>query len=478
VTEFSEEDYKLFRYAISSLQLATIVDVSGKIRYIGESYAKILGTTLEAARGQPVQNVIPDTEMPKVLRTGQPQTGSIFIMKNRVPIIVDRLPIYDESGVMKGAISVTSLSDVSSMHKLSETISALERENELYRNQLDALTNSTFSLDSLIGVSPSMRKLKNTIQKVAPSDLPILITGKTGTGKEIVADAIHYLSKRRFGKFVKINCAAIPKDLLESELFGYREGAFTGASKGGKIGKFQAANDGTLLLDEIGELPMQLQSKLLRVLQEHEVERIGDVKSVPFNARIICSTNRDLLQMISEGTFREDLYYRINVVELHVPPLRKRKEDIPALCNTLIKKINHDYGCNSAGVSDSMLSLFGEYDWPGNVRELEHVLERAVVLSPSGVLKPEDFDFFLYRLKQSRLQSQMTAASEVAAADDERSGPDTLQNLKKQAERDAILSALSKAGGNKSKAAKLLGIQRSLLYVKMKAYGIDLGTKA
>ena len=255
--------------------------------------------------------------------------------------------------------------------------------------------------------------------------------------------------------YIKINCAAIPKELLESELFGYVEGAFTGASKKGKIGKFELADNGTLLLDEIGEMPLPLQAKLLRVLQEKEVDRVGSSSPTKVNVRIICSTNRDLLQMVHDGKFREDLYYRINTVELPIPPLRERMGDLRELCSFFLKKIKEEYGLATTGISEEVYRLFNQYRWPGNVRELEHVLERLVVVNPNGEIGIDSCDFLLERMKnESGLETDLERL--------------TLQEKRNQAEREAILDALQKTGGNKTKAALRLGIDRSMLYIKMR----------
>jgi len=273
---------------------------------------------------------------------------------------------------------------------------------------------------------------------------------------------VHQLSNRRYGNFIKVNCAAIPKDLLESELFGYSEGAFSGASKGGKVGKFEQANNGTILLDEIGELPLPLQSKLLRILQEHKLERIGSIKSIQLDIRIICCTNQNIEQMINEGRFRQDLYYRINTVELNIPPLRDRLTDIPLLCEHFIKKINQYHNCSIVGISDKVLQHFLNYNWPGNVRELEHVLERACVMSSTAILDVEHFDFFLPRIYRNITIEDNDSFSKL----------ETLSNKKNHAEQKAIIQALETTKGNKSKAAILLDITRSQLYEKLKRYDL------
>ena len=306
------------------------------------------------------------------------------------------------------------------------------------------------------GSGPAMQAALAQLEQAAHSDVNVLLLGETGVGKEVFARAIHQSSGRSLQSYVKINCAAIPGTLLESELFGYADGAFSGAAKGGKIGKFELANHGTLLLDEIGEMPLDLQSKLLRVLQEKEIERVGGIKSVEVDVRIICCTNQNLEKMVQEGRFREDLYYRINVVELNIPPLRERLEDIPPLCSFFLEKVNEENGYAITGLEEDVLTLFDAYPWPGNVRELEHVIERAAVRCKSGMMTTRHVDFLAARASRQREQTQLEPAS--------------LRERTQQAELESILQALDRTGGNKTKAARLLGIDRSRLYSKLKKY--------
>lgn len=458
--EYIELD-ELLKGVIDSLYLCVVVDDRGAIRYLSKSYAEILGVDDLTVVGTPIKQVIFNTGLLRVMETGRDEVGKVFFMKNGEPVICNRIPIRDKKGRVRGALSTATFQNLNTVERLNVEIEKLRRENNLYQEQLKTMRHVPFSLDSVIGDSPVMQSVKNTISKVANSDLSVLITGETGTGKEVFANAIHQLSVRRFGPFVKINCAAIPKELLEAELFGYAEGAFSGAAKGGKTGKFQQADNGTILLDEICEMPHYLQSKLLRVLQERELEPVGSLKTVKLNVRVICNTNQDIQKMVAEGSFRQDLYYRINVVEMTIPPLRERREDLPALCDFLLKKINHYHGCAITGVTPAVLGIFEKYDWPGNVRELEHTLERAGVSAPAGLLDMEHFDFFLPRVfKQSDIHEM------------QKGEPNALCEQKARAEREAIVYALIKAKGNKAQTARDLNIPRSLLYEKIKRYQI------
>ena len=337
----------------------------------------------------------------------------------------------------------------------------MQQQNELYQQTIEQLRKQTNPLDYIIGTSQAIQQIKSTIAIFANSGLSILLTGETGVGKEVFANALHQLSSRSTSNFVKINCAAIPKDLLESELFGYEGGAFTGAKKGGKIGKFELADGGTLLLDEIGEMPLPLQSKLLRVLQEKEVERIGGVIPIKVDVRLICSTNQNLTQLIQDGRFRADLYYRINTIELAIPPLRDRLDDIPDLCNFFVQKFNRENGSYTQGVEQEVLALMQQYTWPGNVRELEHVIERLCFLNPHSTIGIASCDFLMNKLSGDHTLSRPAAAFS------------SLQEQRSSAEIDLIRQTLRQTGGNKAKAARILGIDRTVLYRKLKKYHID-----
>ncbi|MFZ5776366.1 MAG: sigma-54-dependent transcriptional regulator [Thermodesulfobacteriota bacterium] len=309
----------------------------------------------------------------------------------------------------------------------------------------------------IIGNSPAMRALLHLIAQVAPSDATVLITGESGTGKELVASAIHYSSPRAQGPFVRVNCAAIPEGLMESELFGHEKGAFTGADVR-KIGRFEMANNGTILLDEIGELPLHLQAKLLRVLQEREIERVGGGVPIRIDVRVLCATARKLLTEVREGRFREDLYYRLQVIPVAVPSLRERKEDIPELCAYFFKEFSRSPQ-TSQTLSPAALEILMAYDYPGNVRELRNIIERVTVLNPSSVVEP-------WLLPGDMARSGAVEAVAPAA-------PLKLADAIAAAERSCIQRALRQAGGKKGDAALLLGISRKNLWEKMKAHQLE-----
>jgi len=452
---------------LSNLTLANVVDSmfctvitneNANILYISQNYCDILGVTKEEIEGKHVSEIIPTSRIPIVAHTKQAEIGYLFELANGQNTVCNRIPIWD-GDVFKGVISNAAIANVTEVEALNRKIDKLRKENLKYKNVIQSIKTQSFN--EIIGNSQAMQQIKNTISSVANTNMTVLITGETGTGKEVFANAIHNLSNRYNHKFVKINCAAIPKDLLESELFGYEGGAFSGANKNGKPGKFELANHGSLLLDEIGEMPMQLQSKLLRVLQEKEMERIGGVKPIKLNMRIICNTNQNIEGLIAQGLFRRDLYYRINVMEINIPPLRERKEDIEPLCAYLIEKINNKYGFSVTGLTDEVFSQFIDYDWEGNVRELEHVLERACLATISGEIKLENIGFFMKRSNQFSQEYNDPAEAEEAK---------TLQDVKYKAEKEKIIKTLKSVNGNKALAARILEIDRKALYNKLKKY--------
>lgn len=453
---------KLPYYAIKSMYYTIVTDDKGFIKYLSKNYQELLNLEEKDYMGKHVQDVVENSEIPRVLRTRKEEIGYLFTMKNGETVVCNRIPIF-ENGILLGVISSATFYNLDEVSTLNKQIENLKKENLEYKKKIHELySQQKYSIDQVIGKSPKIMDVKNIVQKFANSNLTILITGETGTGKEVFANAIHKLSSRRCENFVKINCAAIPKDLLESELFGYEPGSFSGANKNGKMGKFELANNGTLLLDEIGEMPLALQSKLLRVLQEGELERIGGLKTIKLDVRVICSTNIDLEEQVENGLFRRDLYYRINVVEINLPPLRERLDDMESLCNFFIEKINNSYGIGITEIRPEVYTLFNEYDWVGNVRELQHVLERASIMVGTGPLKLEHFDFLLGRVykKDSVEKNHLINNS-------------SLNNITAEVEKENIIKALVETKGNKTSAAKLLNIDRSSLYNKLKKYGIN-----
>ena len=314
-------------------------------------------------------------------------------------------------------------------------------------------------LDMLIGQSPEMMHIKNVIAKAAVSNATVLITGESGTGKEVVAREIHSQSAVKDGPFIPINIGGVPENLLESELFGYEKGAFTGAS-GRKNGMFELASGGTLFLDEIGDMPLSLQVKILRVLQERKITRLGGTEAIPINARIVAATNKNLEQMVKDGSFREDLFYRLNVVRIEIPPLRERAEDIPLLAAYIIRKLSRDMSSRITGFTPEAIEALKSHEFFGNVRELENIIERAIIFTDSNTIDLKDLDL------RSSVSREMEKKVEKVGALDAKS----LREL----EKDAIISALHRWEGNRTKASEELGITRRTLISKIKEYDIKL----
>ncbi len=341
----------------------------------------------------------------------------------------------------------------------------LRRENEMLRAEVE----ERYSFSNIVAKSQEMLKIFNIIKKIADYKTTVLIIGESGTGKELIARALHFNSSRKSGPFVAVNCGGIPENLLESELFGHARGAFTDAIRA-KKGLFEEADKGTIFLDEIGDLPLPLQVKFLRVLQEEEIRPLGDTRSIHVDVRVVAATSKDLSQEMKMGRFREDLFYRINVLTISLPPLRERKEDIPILVEHFIEKFNQRLNTSIKGVSSEVMRAFLEYRWPGNVRELENVVERAMVLTEHDTIRVED------------LPPSVTAGKHVHAAPPPVPDVDenclSIKECSKALERDLIIKALKKTGGNKTQAAQLLEISLPALLYKIKGYEIDVDNLA
>lgn len=431
-----------------------IIDKAGIITMMSNAYTDFLGIKREDAIGKHVSEVIENTRMPIVLETGKEEVAQLHRIKGNY-MIASRIPII-KNGEIIGVVGKVLFRNVKELNSLYKKISVIEKELANYKSKLKELNTASYSLENIIGESDTILLAKAIVQKAAHTSSNVLILGESGTGKEIFAHAIHSESNRHEGPFVKVNCAAIPSDLLESELFGYEAGAFTGAKKEGKIGKFEIANEGTIFLDEIGDMPLHMQVKLLRVIQEREVEKVGGVATKKINIRIIAATNRNLERLVSEGKFREDLYYRLNVVTIEIPPLRERGNDIILISNHLIKKLSVDLDKRVKGISKEAEQYLKTYEWKGNVRELENILERAInIMGDSEVINVDDLPKEITGKKASII-------------------PKRLQDIIEESEKNAIILALRASNGNKTKAAKILDIGRTSLYEKIEKYKIQV----
>ncbi|MDU4962065.1 MAG: sigma-54-dependent Fis family transcriptional regulator [Sporomusaceae bacterium] len=445
----------------SGFECVVIVDTQGHITMLNQAYCDFLGVDPKQVIGKHVADVIENTRMHIVAQSGKAEIAAMQRIGDN-NVVVTRMPIV-EDGEIVGAVGKVLFRDVKDLKTLVRKFNNLQSELEYYKEELRKAQGGQYTFESIVGESEKMAWLKAIGSKAAKSSSTMLILGESGTGKELFAHAIHMNSPRRNEAFIKVNCAAIPENLLESELFGYDDGAFTGARKGGKPGKFELAHGGTIFLDEIGDMSLYMQAKLLRVLQEREIERVGSTKTLKLDVRVIAATNRDLEQMIEQGTFRQDLYYRLNIISLHIPPLRERRDDVPRLCASLLQKIHNRTAHTVQGISPAAMECLLAYDWPGNVRELENVLERAVNFM-------DDEQFILPDYLPPAIKKQLRRQESANSAKG-------LAGIRFDAEKQAIIKAMETAGGNKSQAAKLLGIHRSGFYQKLRKYHIDPRSK-
>lgn len=433
----------------NAFEWLVVVDDEGIIIYINDNYCHFLEVERNQAIGSHVTNVIENTRMHIVAESGKEEVADLqyikgnYMIANRIPILVD--------GKVIGAFGSVIFRDTSEWMQMSSHVKNMMSKIQSYIQDIN--TGVKYSLNDIIGESPGMNELKDKAQMIAPSDISILIRGESGTGKELFAHSIHQLSERSGQPFIKVNCAAIPEQLLESELFGYEEGAFTGAKKGGKKGKFQLAHKGTLFLDEIGDMPLNMQAKLLRVLQEGEVEAVGSTRVQNVDVRIIAATNRPLEKMMEEKRFRSDLYYRINVIPFQIPPLRERKDDIETLASFFLEKSTKSSGKRIKDFDQEVMRIFLSYSWPGNLRELENVIHASTYLTNGSTISLQS------------LPTYMKSGNVFGV------GSKTLKEILEETEKSVLTQSLQ-AQPDKRKAAESLGISKSSMYEKLNKYGL------
>lgn len=433
-----------------------ITDQKGKIIFFSKTYGEFLGIDPKEAIGKNCWEVVENSRMHIVGETGIPEINQPQRIKGQ-DMVVQRIPVkINGQGVM--VFGQVMFKDVRDVRALAKELNLLESKVELYEKELISLRSSKYTIDNIVGESPNIKEVKNLALKAAQTNAPVLLIGESGTGKELFAHAIHYASERRIYPFIRLNCAAIPKDLLESELFGYEPGAFTGAGNKAKPGKFELAHRGSIFLDEISDLPLDMQPKLLRVLEEKEMERLGGTRVIKSDFRLIAATSTQLEALVEKGSFRKDLFYRLNVLPIHIPPLRERKEDIPLLAEYFIQKISKEMGTKIVSISPEVLQIFQKYEWPGNVRELSNILERILYTIEGDIIQVHHLPI--------PLQSVIGESAKVSST--------LLKILRENMERDTLLHCLRLAKNNKNKAAKLLGIHRTSLYKKMKKLNISV----
>jgi len=454
---------RLIEVVADMLEGFVIADAEGRFVFVSHRWTEMTGLTLEDVRGLYVHDITPDTRIDQVLHTGKALSGEIVRVRSvhggEVPLLSYYTPLYDGETLI-GCATVCALHGMNEVLDVSAKVDQMREELQYFREELAHMQGARYSISNIAGNSPRIMEMKAAIHRAARSASTVIVQGETGSGKELVAHSVHTLSNRATKPFVKINCAAIPPELLESELFGYVGGAFTGANRGGKKGKFQMADRGTLFLDEINQMPLHLQPKLLRAIQEREVEPVGGLESIPVDCRIVAASNINLEKMVKKGEFREDLFYRLNVFPIDVPPLRERKEDIPIIADHLLGILNRQLGMSVPGISLEAKQHLQEYSWPGNVRELRNVIERAMNEAWFEMLTWRHFEPYFR-------QKHLSPASAPEG------GLLTIQQAKESAERKAIMTALAATNQNRTQAAEILGITRAMLHRKLQKYGIS-----
>lgn len=430
---------------LSSLCQGSIaVDESGVILWMSEAYRGLieLPTDINPV-GHPVEEFLPTTQLPRVVKSGKPSFVDLMQINNRW-CVVTRLPIKNTAQQVIGAIGFVFYDDLDSLQPLFDKFARLRRKFEDEK----IIRPSRYALDDMIGNAPPTEQLRRQALRAAQLDTTLLLLGETGTGKELLAQGIHHASPRREGPFVGINMGALPESLVEAELFGTAPGAYTGAHSKGRTGKIQLADGGTLFLDEIAEMPLTMQAKLLRVLQEREVEALGSNRLEKVDVRIIAATAKDLRKQVERGEFREDLYYRLNVLPIKLPPLRERIQDIPLLSDYLLQKIQHQSQLPELSLSAKAMDWLFSYNWPGNIRELRNRLERGCVMAEGSSIEAMDL-------------GSLDELPQAAMTDT------TLKSKRTKTEEQLIHQAIEQCNGNKTAAAKLLGISRASLYQKL-----------
>lgn len=431
----------------------SVIDSEGRYIYTNQGWQNF--NQKNEPIGLHYSDVLPGSKISEVIKTGTPKYG--YYNGGGVEskgFFAAYIPIYEDGRVKK--IAIFSIPGASlQMH---------ERASQ-------ALLATRYTVSSIIGTSELCQNLRGQIKKYAPAFAPVVIEGETGTGKELIAQSLHS-ENGRGGPFVSVNCASIPESLFEAEFFGYVEGSFTGARRGGHAGLLESAQNGTLFLDEISHLSLHFQAKLLRALQEQQIVRVGGVEPIRINARIVCATNRSLKQMVKEGTFREDLYFRLNVLYIHAPALRERPEDIPLLARSFLQHYSGVYGVMPPRMDDSAIRFLKEYPWPGNVRELQNIIERIIVCHCDSAVTLKDQHFAEY-LNEPCAEHKSTRVAPMEATVASQVTLTALRELFAAEERNLLIRTMEECDGNKSLAAKILDISRTQLYNKLKEYGIE-----
>ncbi len=457
MVKLTEKDVEFY---LENIPGVVVINMDGIVVYVNDQCAGYFSMERQEILGKHILDVFPNSKMISGLAKDD---ISLEFYSSYLGIgITIQVPLFKD-GQKVGLLEYDATQDSQFLYDLSDGYSRfLDEELKHLKKEILKLEGSKYSINNIVGNSQAILRLKEEIISAAKTNSTVIITGETGTGKELVAHAIHNLSNRRKSRLVKVNSSAIPENLVESELFGYEKGSFTGALKEGKQGRFEQADKGTIFIDEINQMPLSIQPKLLRVLQEKEVDRIGSSVSLPVDVRVIAATNEDLKEMVRQGRFRGDLFYRLQVIEIRIPPLRERLEDLEELILHIMEELNDSLGLSISGISSEAIQAMKGYHWPGNIRELHNVVERAMNYAKGPILQPEDFKLG-ENWSDEKIKDLITSHP----------FENPIELVRNKAERELIISTLEKFGNNKTKAAEYLQIARPLLYQKMKRLGIE-----
>ena len=457
-SDFPQWDQELLFKILENIHdVVLVIDSHTTIVYANEAYARILGVPVAKVLGRRLDTIEPDSAAIKALSSEKSIVGEEHLKSLDINVVGSTFPLFKGEHII-GCVS--TFKNITPELELSRELQQTKGIANYLKEQLEQWEQLPSSFKEYVGQNRNVKETLILAAKVARTDSTVLILGESGVGKDVLARAVHNSSRRKDKPFIKVNCAAIPESLIESELFGYEDGAFTGAKKGGKLGKFELAHTGTIFLDEIGDMSLTMQAKLLRVLQEREFERVGGAAAVKVDIRVIAATNRDLEEMISAGTFRKDLYYRLNIVPLFLNPLRERKDDLMALAKTFLDKFSREFG-RELNLSPQVVRILGQYDWPGNVRELQNVIEHASIVCSGLTIEVRHLPAYLIPSSDSQfdldLKDRTLELKEIVA----------------RVEKELIISALAENNNNRTKAMNTLGISRRAFYDKLRRYGIE-----
>jgi transcriptional regulator with PAS, ATPase and Fis domain len=468
----------LAHFLTNPFEALAVVDKEAIIRYMSPVHERFFGLRAGGGIGRHTTEVIENSRLHEVVETGKSEIGLLHEMRG-VTRVVARHPIRNSQGELVGAIGQIMFKGPEQLQSLSNEVSKLKSEVAYYRRELTDLRNRSYGLDQMVGGSLALQRLKQQIVKIAPLDVPVLLTGESGTGKELAAHAIHKLSPRRDATLVMVNAAALPSTLVETELFGYEAGSFTGAERKGRKGKIEQADGGSLFFDEVGDMPAEVQVKLLRVLQDGTFQRVGGNEQRRSNFRLISASNRNFEAMIADGSFRLDLFYRIGGVTIRLPALRERLEDIPLLAELALTQFAERHGQRAKKLSDEAVAFLQGQRWPGNVRQLMHIVERAAIFGESDLIVPEDFGIIEPDPAEGRQPpladpgDGALPAPAVAPAE-----PMRVSSAVEQVEEQLIRQAMARFNGNKKRVATELGISRSYLYKRLAQMGLGVDVES